>query len=343
MGCFLIGATGEGVSRTGEALLGSVSDNPYDVRTFMKQVNTGTYRHLGSELISTTEHTLVERGYFARAGETTRGINEAGLAFTCAMIIEDEAVQKPASPTPFADLTTEIMQTCASVAEAVEVFSAHKAVAPAYSVLLADRNGELVHAEVGSFGMAVYDRCSPAKPGVVLAVNCYLSKTHASYNAPHTRLADLANNNQARRQRGEQLAKRFEAKLDVNALKTILSDHENRERDPLANPVLPAWGFSICNHGTRRQETYPRENLPWGTVSSEILQPAKRLFWYAYGWPCGQNPEYGDQLFQEESWGEFLPFAFQQSGEESLCLTRPDGKLTEAGRQAEKLACELHR
>ncbi|NGX58512.1 MAG: hypothetical protein K940chlam3_01419, partial [Chlamydiae bacterium] len=109
-GCFLIGVTGPGFSKNGDALLGSVSDDPYDVRTFMKLVRpAGNLAHLGSELISTTEHTLTERGYFAHPGETTRGVNEAGLAFTCAMIIEDESIPKELEATPYVDLTTTMM------------------------------------------------------------------------------------------------------------------------------------------------------------------------------------------------------------------------------------------
>ena len=86
-GCFLIGATGPGVTTTGEALIGSVSDDPYDIRTYVRIVNpSGLHPHVGSELLSTTEHTLVERGYFVDPGETTRGVNQAGLAYTCAMV-----------------------------------------------------------------------------------------------------------------------------------------------------------------------------------------------------------------------------------------------------------------
>lgn len=73
-------------------------------------------------------------------------------------------------------------------------------------------------------------------------------------------------------------------------------------------------GYSICNHGTRHQETYPHEDLPWGTVSAEIMQPAQRLFWYAYGWPCGERPKYGDQIYQDRSWGSFLRVRILKGG-----------------------------
>jgi hypothetical protein len=106
----------------------------------------------------------------------------------------------------------------------------------------------------------------------------------------------------------------------------------NREWDPVDNPLLPAWGYSICNHGTRRQETYPHEDLPWGTVSAEIMQSSQRLFWYAYGWPCGEPPEYGDQIYQDRSWGRFVPFGFGASKDEEITvLATLEGEITPAG------------
>ena len=36
MPCFLIGAAGPGETAMGEALLGGVSDDPYDIRTFLR-------------------------------------------------------------------------------------------------------------------------------------------------------------------------------------------------------------------------------------------------------------------------------------------------------------------
>ena len=58
-GCFLIGATGPGITTTGEALIGSVSDDPYDVRTFVRAVKpAGGLPHTGTELVATTDVTL---------------------------------------------------------------------------------------------------------------------------------------------------------------------------------------------------------------------------------------------------------------------------------------------
>jgi Acyl-coenzyme A:6-aminopenicillanic acid acyl-transferase len=316
MGCFLIGVTGEG-----GALLGGVSDDPYDVRTFVRRVAPeGGLAHVGTELISTTERTLTERGYFARPGETTRGVNGAGLAFTCAMVIEKDEQE---GAIPFADLTEKMMACCHTVDEAIDLFN--QPVHPAYSLLLADAEGHIAHLEVGTHGTEVYERYSQEEPGALFAVNCYLSQALVNYNAPHTLITDPKNNNAARRERGMALAQ--ELHLDVEGLQRILSDHENRERDPRDNPVLSAWGYSICNHGTRFQDTYPKEDLPWGTVSAEILEPSTKRLWYAYGWPCGGTPEHGDQLFQENSWGKFVPFDVGEPESGVTPLTTPEGKI----------------
>ena len=137
----------------------------------------------------------------------------------------------------------------------------------------------------------------------------------------------------------KQMAKELRGKLDVTVLARILSDHSNRERDPMDNPILEAWGYSICNHGTRHQDTYPHENLPWGTVSAEIMQPSKKLFWFAYGWPCGEQPEFGDQIHQEKSWGKFIPFGFHLSeagNNKNTVLATVDGDLTPAGLESQE-------
>jgi len=334
-GCFLVGATGPRFSKNGDAFIGSVSDNPYDVRTFVKAVRpTKGLAHVGTELVSTTEHSLTERGYFARPGETTRGVNEAGLAFTCAMVIENEDAEVSGTPTAYADITEKMMNTCESVEDALALFQSEGKAHPAYSVLLADAKGDLAHIEVGNFGIAVNHHFSRSNPGAVFAVNCYLSSTLVNHNAPHTLLSNLENNNSVRLERGRQLAKGLRGELSVRTLAGLLSDHANREHDPMENPILEAWGYSICNHGTRSKDTYPHEDLPWGTVSAEIMEPSAGLFWYAYGWPCGAKPEFGDQLFQGNSWGRFVPFGVQASGEGEpgvTVLSTTSGEITAAG------------
>ena len=126
----------------------------------------GSQAHIGSELVSTTDHTLVERGYYVDPGETTRGINESGLAFTCAMVFEKEISEEKAVATSFAELSREMMTNCETVVDAINLFKAAGACTPPFSVLLADAKGDLAHVEVGTFGVNVYHHYSQQEPGV---------------------------------------------------------------------------------------------------------------------------------------------------------------------------------
>lgn len=334
MGCFLIGVTGSDANPDGEALIGSVSDDPYDIRTFLRVVRPeGAPAHIGTELVSTSGRTLLERGYIASPGETTRGINEHGLAFNCAMIFEtppDE--ERPLAS--FVRVTEDLMRTCRTVPDAIALVESAGTTDLPVALLLADADGDLAHLEAGSFGVEVHAHYTRERPGMVFAVNCYLSDKLVSHNDPNAPLERRENNNLVRRQRGSELAALLSGDLGVHGLARILSDHANRERDPRANPLLEGWGYSICNHGSRRQDTYAHEDLPWGTVSSEILQPSKRILWYAYGWPCGGPPEFGDQIFQDRSWGRFEPFGLAGDGDEgepTTVLATAEGEITPDG------------
>ena len=83
MGCFSNGGNRNRLDKRCSALIGSVSDDPYDYPYICKSVSCGKGFSVMSVQNSfpTSRHTLTERGYFARPGETTRGTNEKGLSF----------------------------------------------------------------------------------------------------------------------------------------------------------------------------------------------------------------------------------------------------------------------
>jgi len=203
-----------------------------------------------------------------------------------------------------------MMAECSTADEAVALLSAAPAVSPAFSVLIADAQGVLVHVEVGSFGVVVHRRCSKEEPGVVVAVNCYQSGQLRCFNREDAQLEHEANNNGVRLRRGRELGDGWRGRLSVRGLAEILSDHRSDDRDCASNPLIPFWGHSICNHGTCGRPCYDPRSPPWGTVSAEIMQPESRAFHYCYGWPCGASPMRGDQLLQDGSWGRFEPFVF---------------------------------
>ena len=95
---------------------------------------------------------------------------------------------------------------------------------------------------------------------------------------------------------------------DFAGLAAILRDHGFRERFAGDNPLTPGHGYSICNHGTLGGDHFSARRPAHGSISAEIIDPVDGIFWYAYGWPCGEAPEAGDQLLQERSWGAFVGF-----------------------------------
>ena len=348
--CFLFGATGLGVTVTGEALIGGVSDDPYLFRTFVRAVCAADgMGHIGTELRYVDSNDAAgdrPPPFEVQPGQPTRAVNNAGLAFTAALAVErafDESIDSELSdPQTFADLSRRMMAFCQDVDEALELLRVAKAVTPAFSVLLADAQQNLAQVEVGPFGVAVLQRFSREKPGMVVAVNCHQCAELVGFNLPEAQLSYKGNNNGHRWQRGWQLAAKYRGSIDVDVMAVILSDHAHIEEDCSANPVIPWWGHSICNHGTCSNEKYDSGSPCWGTVSAEILQPSSRLLHYAYGWPCGHKPSFADQLYQEASWGCFRAFSVPKQPERQgpqehvqqrvVPCTTVEGSITEAGR-----------
>jgi hypothetical protein len=64
-----------------------------------------------------------------------------------------------------------------------------------------------------------------------------------------------------------------------------------------------------------RKPAFDPKEPAWGSVSAEIIDPVGGIFWYAFGWPCGEAPEYGDQYLQHRSWGQFVSFPLKDLGE----------------------------
>ena len=342
--CFLFGATGVGVTVTGEALIGGVSDDPYLFRTFVRAVRASDgMGHIGTEL-RYVDSTGDPPPFEVEPGQPTRGINSAGLAFTAALAVErdiDGSIDVLATPLTFAGLSRQMMSSCQDVEEALKLLLEAGAVTPAFSVLLADAQQNLAQVEVGPFGVAVLQRYSRENPGMLVAVNCHQCPELLAFNLPVAEMSYQGNNNGRRWHRGWELASKYRGSIDVDVMTAILSDHINIEEDCSTNPVIPWWGHSICNHGTCSAESYDSSKPCWGTVSAEILQPSARLLHYAYGWPCGHKPTFADQVYQEGSWGCFKafhvprphgPHESRQVQDEVVQCTTVEGAVTEEGR-----------
>lgn len=71
------------------------------------------------------------------------------------------------------------------------------------------------------------------------------------------------------------LGDHFRGEFTFDTFAKVLSDHQNSDC-----PVSPCLEIFHSYHGKRLQAIYSSEDLPWGTVSAEILQPSQNQFWY---------------------------------------------------------------
>ncbi len=331
--CFLLGATGTW-TENGDALIASITDVPYDVRTVTKVERPADgLPYLGVEFVSINDKSLFERGLadVDVEGAPCRGVNEAGLSFSEACGFERAGLAETPPPSIMEGFDG-MLRNCATVDEAIAFLEAWGPSSYATSLLIADGDGVLAQVELGTLGIALVDRHTPEDPGMLIVANCFVS---LGGTADVATLDNHANNNLCRVERGQQLGEALRGKISVESLRRVLSDHGNITRDPAENPLAKFWGYSICNHGTRGDyKPEAGEDEPaWGTVSAEILEPAARRLHFAYGWACGAPPEYDDQLLQGRSWGWFAPFQLDPDSPAGLYSTT-HGDITALGARA---------
>jgi len=304
-------------------LLGSVSDDPYDIRTAVVVDRSGPIGYVATELQPATGVGMTSRGYVVAEGERGRGVNATGLALVWAFVREQDTAGGSMTS---GDFTREALAGCRTVADAVELAaSADRAFSGAF--FFADAAGDCAQVEIGRQLIHVTRPDAP-----VANVNCYQSSVMRGHQTPSGSLADEAAPN-ARRLRAAltQLASVPEP-ATVTDLATALSDHTGAEiAGAGADWVFPSHGFSICNHGSFGAEREPG-SVAFGTVSAEILDPSTRTLWYCYGWPCGRTDALPDQPLQDRSWGRFVPFRLDELPDGYM--TTLEGELTPAAAEA---------
>jgi len=146
----------------------------------------------------------------------------------------------------------------------------HPRRAAGYNHVLADDNGELYNLETtAQFSDLLY-----AADGWLAHTNSYLSSRLRAHQADDIIGATLRVN------RSTRLAKQALARgpIDRNAIKAILSDHNN-------------YPYSICAHA----EDVPLRDQTV-TISAYVIDLTARTLWYCYGNPCQ---------------GEFAPLALE--------------------------------
>ncbi|MFO1349433.1 MAG: carcinine hydrolase/isopenicillin-N N-acyltransferase family protein [Gammaproteobacteria bacterium] len=303
--CTNIGAT-LGLGKA-SVLIGGVSDDPYDIRTklIVRRPKKG-YAYIGTYLAPLPGTASAAEYADSVSGAPTRGLNEQGLAFTWTLALEKPENQAPAGALKPHDCWDAVMRRAATVDDALALL---QELPRGFSGagMLADRGGALALAEIGRKRVNVTEKLSGKAFGSAVNVNCWIGMQAAEGN-PICALENRDVPNHSRYYRAKEMLAQSGKAMDLATLAAMLSDHAHKERFAGENPWLPGHGYSICNHGSLRGQTLDAKKPAWGSVSAEIIDPVSGVFWYTYGWPCGEPPEYGDQLLQERSWGEFIGF-----------------------------------
>ncbi len=307
LACVNVGATGSAAAPSGRAYIGSVSDDPYDIRTRLVVRRTpGRYAFIGTELVALASSNSDPEYLALINGGPTRGLNERGLAFTWTLAGEKADHRAPEGALSPARFWETVAESCASVDEALALMPTLQRDFSG-SLMLADRDGNLALVEAGRQVFHVRERYSRERGGAAVNVNCWLAMQEQAGD-PICALDNPAVPNQSRFGRACELLAQLGHRLDLEGMRRILTDHANCERFAGENPWMPGLGYSICNHGSLRPVQLDLAHLGWGSVSAEIIDPVTGVFWYAYGWPCGEPPTHADQLLQERSWGTFIGF-----------------------------------
>src|ERR1700722_3006327 len=114
--CTNIGITGTSIDPFGQVLIGSVSDDPYDIRTHVVvERSRGAYGFIGTELAALADTVSMPDYNRSVAGWPTRALNEKGLGYTWTFAPEKPANVAPPGAYKSSAAWAEIMRHCATV------------------------------------------------------------------------------------------------------------------------------------------------------------------------------------------------------------------------------------
>ena len=216
------------------------------------------------------------------------------------------------------------MTRCATVDEALDLLERLPR-GFAGAGMLADRDGRLALVEIGRKRINVTERLSARPGGAAVNVNCWVGM-QAEEGDPlarsTTRKCRTSRATSGRRRCCAGLAARSISRPWRGCSATTRTRSGSRAR----TPGFRATAIRSATTAACTARAFDPAKPAWGTVSAEIIDPAGGVFWYTYGWPCGEAPEHGDQLLQERAWGTFLgfPIAALPAGE----YTTLTGELT---------------
>jgi len=296
MECTIIGVTGN-KAYNNDIYIGSTSDDPWNTRTKLVVVEPENgFKYIGTMIVTPGPPV-------PWSNMITRGMNIKGFAYTWSYVHPvAEPTYLEAEGVTFAEFGDLLLRSCANVHEAIElILSIPRAFHGNF--LLADAEGNLALVEVSTQSVYV---AVLTKDGYVVRTNHWISPIMA----PKDGVPDEFTNSSTwvRYTRAlELLEKVYIGRIHVEDLMQIFSDTKTYEE----------WGYGICAGINSKKG---------GTVSSEIMEPKRLIFWYAYGWPCGVKPLWPEQLHQNMSWGVYLPFYLPELPPGEYVTT--DGQLT---------------
>ena len=312
--CTLMGANGT-ATKDGNVYLASTSDNPY-IEGPRNQVYL-TIPKEGYKFVHTQLLVQDPPGHYFDVG-SDRGMNEKGFSWTRAWVVpkEAEAPNKMNS----VDWFQKMGSTVATVDEAIKFVQDNpKGIGDHGNYIFADADGNLAVVEVSYQSVEVVKKWTKGEKGIAARADQWESEKMQPLDIGGT--ADeydrqYFESTSSREPRALELMNGAAGKIDVETLKKFLADNANREKKPLSFT-----GFSISNHG----ETA-------GTVAAEVYDPARRTFWFTYGWPDGDanssNPSFVGA--NKNTWGAWIPFILSEMTEEGY-YTDWNGNITPLG------------
>ncbi|WP_404406399.1 carcinine hydrolase/isopenicillin-N N-acyltransferase family protein [Jeotgalibacillus malaysiensis] len=244
--------------------LGSNSDNPWDTRTKICVNDEYKYKFIGTKLKCPNDD-------LPWANMMTRGVNEAGIAFTFAFVQRDLSIPLK-DGIGFKEFGKTILGQFSSLSE-IEYFLKNQDVNISGNFIFADDKGSLLFGEILPYESKLTWKSSET----VLRTNHFLELQTPNSQELHP--------SSTQRYQSMVTAMKKHTQSDNTSiyLRHLLQNHESAELDQ-------EFGSSNCSHGQNS-----------GTISSEIIDPENRTIWYCYGSPCHDTEKV-------QSWDTYIPF-----------------------------------
>ncbi|MFX1574794.1 MAG: C45 family autoproteolytic acyltransferase/hydrolase [Promethearchaeota archaeon] len=203
------------------------------------------------------------------------GINEKGLTigYNYGRSWKKEPLDFRLKGIPGTFIVLKVLETCANTQEAVDFITKFTGRSNGCHYGLMDVSGDACVVETTSTRHAIRYPVD----GILAHTNHYQTEELKDANLPEYvrfKMDDMDINpieSPIKRYKREiELLKEHHGKIAMNTIKSILSDHDNREPDD----------FTICTHGPSA-----------GTLGSIIVLPTKREFWVTDSYPCSSKYE----------------------------------------------------